>query len=149
MDKLVLEIKAVSLIGGSEAQLKSMLQDKVTGSHDEAVKRFVKAVQFAQPAKTGRLVAIAVGELVMAAILVVAGVVALVPSVAGVDTFSALVQYLLGGISGSLETSPLSAYLSFIEFLVGLVLVLSAFYTLREAASKLKEAGLAVKPGEI
>ena len=149
LDRLILEIKAVTLLYGSESELKSKLEDRVTGSHDEDVQKFVKAVQVGKQKKTGRLVAIALGELVLASVLVVAGAVVLVPTVVGEKTLSSLVQYFAQRVSGSLASSPLSPYLSFMEFVLGLALVLSALFALREAASNLKEAGLAVKPGEL
>lgn len=148
LDRLILEIKAVALLYGSEAELRKKLEDRITNSQDESVRRFAKALQTEAPRETGRLLAIALGELLMASILVVAGAVILVPTVVGVNSFAGLLQYLAERTSGSLVGSPLSQYLSFVEFAVGLVLMLSAFFSLREAASNLKQAGLTVKSGE-
>lgn len=148
LDRLILEIKAVALLYGSEAELREKLENKITGSHDESVRRFVQALQSEKPTETGRLLAIALGELVMASLLVVAGAVVLVPTVVGVNSLTSLVQYFADRTSGSLGGSPLSQYLSFMEFAVGVVLMLSAFFALREAALNLKEAGLAIKSGE-
>ena len=147
LDRLVLEMKAISLLYGSEAELRRELE-KVTGSNDESILRFVKALQTEGPIQTGRKFALALGELLTAAILVVAGAVVLVPTVAGVNTLSSIVQYFAERTSGSVGTSPLSPYLSFMEFGVGVVLLLAAFFSLREAALNLKQAGLAVKSGE-
>ena len=148
LDRLILEIKAVSLLYGSEEELRGRLESKITGSNDESVRRFVEALQSEGPAQTGRKLALALGELLTAAILVVAGAVILVPTVAGVNTLSSLVQYFAQRTSGTIGTSPLSPYLSFMEFGVGVLLLLSAFFSLREAALNLKQAGLAVKSGE-
>ena len=148
LDRLVLEIKAVSLLYGSEAELRDKLGSKVTESNDESIRRFVKALQTEGPVQTGRRLALALGELLTAAILVVAGAVVLVPTVVGVNTLSSLAQYFAERTSGAVGTSPLSPYLSFMEFGVGVVLLLAAFFSLREAALNLKQAGLAVKSGE-
>ncbi len=148
LDRLVLEIKAVSLLYGTEMELRDKLEGKITESNDESVRRFVEALQTEGPAATGRRLALALGELLTAAILVVAGAVVLIPTVVGVNTLSNLVQYFAERTSGTLGTSPLSPYLSFMEFAVGVVLLLSAFFALREAALNLKQAGLAVKSGE-
>jgi hypothetical protein len=148
LDRLVLEIDAIALLYGSDAELRERLGAKLTESHDEGVRRFVKALQSETRIETGRLLAIAIGELVMASLLVVAGTIVLVPTVAGVNTLQGLVQYLAQRAGSGAVGSPLSQYVSLAEFAIGVVLVLSAFFALREAATKLKEVGLAVKSGE-
>lgn len=147
LDRLILEIKAVSLLYGSEEELRERVENKMMESHDENVRKFVKALQSRPGEARGRL-ALALGELLTAAILVVAAVVVLVPTVAGVNTLSSLVQYFAERTSGTLVTSPLSPYLTFMEFAAGLALMLSAFFALREAALNLRRAGLSVKSGE-
>jgi hypothetical protein len=148
LDRLILEIKAAAMLYGTEAELREKLESKISESNDEQVKRFVKAFQMEGPARTGRKFALALGELLTSAILVFAGAVVLIPTVVGVNTLSSLVQYFAERTSGTVGTSPLSPYLSFMEFVVGVVLLLSAFFSLREAALNLKQAGLAVKSGE-
>jgi hypothetical protein len=148
LDRLILEIKAVSLLYSDDTEFKDRLESRITESNDESVRRFARALQAEGPAQTGRRLALALGELLTAAILVVAGAVVLVPTVVGVNTLSSLMQYFAEQTSGTVGTSPLSPYLSFMEFGVGVVLLLSAFFALREAALNLKQAGLAVKTGE-
>ncbi len=148
LDRLVLDIKAVSLLHETETELREKIEDRIAGSNDEGVRKFVRALQTGAPAQTGRRLALALGELLTAAILVVAGAVVLVPTVAGVNTLSDLERYFAERVSGTVGSSPLSPYLSFMEFGVGVVLLLSAFFALREAATILKQAGLAVKSGE-
>lgn len=148
LDRLLLEAKGISLLLGSDAELRSALAGRLIESHDESVRRFVKAMQTKKPAETGRLLAIALGELVMASLLVLAGTVILIPTIVGVNSYAGLVQYLTDRASGVFGDSPLSQYLSFIEFGLGVVLMLTAFFSLREAAQNLKQAGLSVRPGE-
>ncbi len=148
LDRLILEVKAVTLLYASDAELREHLDSKFADSHDEGVRRFVKALQGGLRMDTRRLLAIAVGELVMASLLVVAGTIVLVPTVTGVSSLAGLAQYLAERVGEAGIGSPLSPYISFIEFALGVVLVLSAFFALREAAANLKEVGLAVKSGE-
>ncbi|HEV2138007.1 MAG TPA: hypothetical protein VGR53_04135 [Nitrososphaerales archaeon] len=148
LDRLLLEAKGISLLLGTDAELKAALATRLLESHDESVRRFVRAMQTKKPAETGRLMAIAIGELVIASLLVLAGTVVLVPSVVGVNTYAGLVQYFSDRASTVLGSSPLSQYLPFIEFGVGVVLMLSAFFSLREAALNLRKAGLSVRTGE-
>ncbi len=148
LDRLILDIKAVSLLFGSEVELRKQLESRLTESHDESVGRFVTALQVKAPVQMGRRLAVALGELLTASILVVAGAIVLVPTVVGVDSLSALVQYFGERASGTLGSTPLSPYVTFVEFGVGVVLMLSAFFALREAALNLRRAGLSVKSGD-
>jgi len=148
LDRLVLEIKAVSLLYGSEAELRDRLESKIAESNDESIRRFVGALQTERHVQTGGRLALAFGELLTAAILVIAGAVVLIPTIVGVNTLSSLTQYFAQRTSGTIGTSPFSPYLSFMEFGVGVLLLLSAFFALREAALNLKQTGLSVKSGE-
>ena len=138
----------MALLYQSEEELRERIEEKVAGSHDDNVRRFVRALQSHGPEETRGRLALALGELLTSAIHVLAGAVVLIPTVAGVGTLSNLVQYLAERTSGTVGTSPLSPYLTFMEFAVGVVLLLSAFFALREAAVNLRRAGLAVKSGE-
>jgi hypothetical protein len=149
LDRLTLDIKAMALLYQSEEELRERIDEKIIESRDENVRRFVRALHSKGPEETRGRLALAVGELLTAAILVVAGAVVLVPTVGGVGTLSSLVQYFAERTSGTVGTSPLSPYLTFMEFAVGVVLLLSAFFALREAALNLRRAGLAVKSGEL
>ena len=148
LDRLVLDIKAATLLYGSEIELRDDLHTKIAGSQDQSVQEFVKALQLDKPSHAGKLLAIALGELVMASVLVVAGAVVLFPTAIGLNTFGSLAQYFASRVTGNLGGSALSPYISFVEFAIGVLLVLSAFFALREAASNLKEAGFAVRAGE-
>ena len=148
LDRLILEIKGFSLLYGSDVELRSKIEGRIIRSGDEGVTRFVKAIRSGGPAEKRGTLALALGELLTAAILTVAGAVVLVPILAGVNTLASLVQYFAVKTSGTVGTSPLSPYLSFMEFAVGVTLLLSAFFALREAALNLKKGGLAVKSGE-
>lgn len=149
LDRLTLDIKAMALLYQSEEELRERIDEKIIESRDENVRRFVRALHSDGPEETRGRLALAVGELLTAAILVIAGAVVLVPTVGGVGTLSSLVQYFAERTSGTVGTSPLSPYLTFMEFAVGVVLLLSAFFALREAALNLRRAGLAVKSGEL
>jgi hypothetical protein len=148
VERLILDVKALVLLQGSEAELKAKLEKKLVGSHDESVLRFVRALQTGSKPNTGRLLFVALGELVMASLLVLLGTMALVPTLTGVNTPAGLVQFFAEHFYGTLANTPLSPYLSVIEFAMGALLMLSAFYTLRLAAINLKEVGLTIRTGE-
>lgn len=149
LDKLILDIKALVLLQRSDEELKRNLGSKLATSQDQSVRRFVDALQTGQSRGGGRQVVIAIGELAVASLLIVAGAVTLVPSVVGINSASGLVQYFAEKVYGAIGNTPISSYVPLIEFVLGALLLLSAFYALREAALNLKEAGLTVKSGEL
>jgi hypothetical protein len=148
VDRLILDVKALVLLHGSEADLKDRLDSELVQSHDESIAKFVKALQKGEKPKSTGLILMAVGELVLASILVVAATIVLVPVLVGINTPGGYLQYLLQDTYNGLGSTPLGQYVSLVEFALGAVLMLSAFYTLRQAASNLKESGLAVVHGE-
>jgi len=148
VDRLVLDIKALVLLHGSESDLKDRLDRELVDSHDESVAKFVKALQKGEKPKSRGLVIMAAGELVLASLLVLAATVVLVPVFVGVSSPGAYLQYLLQDTYTGLGSTPLGQYVSLIEFALGAVLMLSAFYTLRQAAANFKESGLAISYGE-
>ena len=148
LDRLVLDIKALVLLQGSDAELKAELQGPIVQSPDESIGRFVAAMQVEKPPHAARMVAVAVGELFLASFLVVVGVVTLAPQIAGISTPQGFLQYATSSAATALAQSPFSGYLPFLEFAVGVALMLSAFFVLRQAALNLKAADLSVKPRE-
>ncbi|QQG48019.1 MAG: hypothetical protein HY247_04395 [archaeon] len=148
MERLLLDVKAVTLLSGSDEELRARVKAGLVVNSDETVQRFVGALQEKRRPDVVRLMAMALGELVLASVLVVAGTVTLAPTVLGVKTPAGLVEYFAEQVYGAIGTSPLAEYVSVIEFVVGAVLVLGAFYTLSQAALNMREAGLSVTPGE-
>ncbi len=148
LDRLTLDIKAFVLLHGSDSDLRAKLQRELADSHDESIRKFVESLQPDRRPGTGRLVVIAAGELILASLLVLAGTVTLVPVMAGITSPQGLINYFAGQVYNSLVSSPLYPYTGLIEFAAGALLILSAFYTLRQAALSLKEMGLTIKTGE-
>lgn len=148
VDRLVLDIKALELLHGSEGELKSRLDRELLGSHDESIARFVDALQKGETPGSRGLVLMALGQLVLASLLVVAATVVLVPTFVGISSPQALLQYFAQDAYSALGGSPISQYVPLMEFALGAVLMLSAFYSLRQAALNLKRSGMSIRPGE-
>jgi len=148
LDKLVLDVKAFVLLHGSDADLRSRLENRILNSHDESMQRFVSSLQAAHKPDTFRLAFIALGELLLASLLIVAGTVALAPNLAGASSPQAVLNYFVSQVSSSVSNSPLYSIASLMAFLVGIALLLSAFYSLRQAALNIREMGLLLKQGE-
>lgn len=141
IDRILLEIKALSFLSASEESLSDRLRERILASHDEDVKRFVSAMAPVWPSRAWGQLLIGAGELLLAAFLTVAGFVAIVPSVLGLDSPGEVVRYF-GDAFYAVSTAGLSdPVLLTTSFAVAILLFLAAFYTLRQAASLLRRAG--------
>jgi hypothetical protein len=148
LDRIILNVKALVLLQGSEGELKKKLRREMIESHDDQVRRFVDSLQSKRKPETAKFLVIALGELILSSLLVLAGTLTIIPVMVGITTPQGLVTYFSGQFYNSLANSPFRPYTGLIEFAAGALLILSAFYTLRQAALSLKEMGLAVKKGE-
>ena len=143
IDRLILDIKTFVLLADSPEALSEPVHEKILGSHDEDVQKFMSLIQprVGQRSRTGSFL-IAVGELILAAFLSIIGLSLIAPAIIGFQSPSQLLSYfrdLTSSISASSLSNPL---LPLLDFLFSLVLLLGAFYILRRASTDLKEADL-------
>ena len=145
IDRILLEIKALSFLSDSDEVMVGRLRDRILASHDEDIKRFISAIERVRPARAWGQILIGIGEILIAAFLAVAGFVVIVPSVLGLNSPGQVAQYfgdLFYGVSSAGLSDPVLLSMSFI---LAVFLLLAAFYTLRQAAPRLRGAGLAGK----
>ncbi len=139
--KLVLDMKALALLHPTDSDLRAVVANTVLGSYDDQVARVVDSLRAGRPQRKSNNVAVAIGELLLASFLMVAGLVAISPLLIGASDPSTIVNYFSTSI-GEIATSP-----SFFPLLPELVVVLSvalllsALYALRKASTTLKEEG--------
>lgn len=145
VSRLLLDVKALALINVSDASLRTTVRTSLLQSDDEQVRRFVKMVQSRKRTAGIGTLAIAVGELVLASFLAVAGIITFAPAMMGVDTPQKLVLYFSETLSAPLSSIFFTPVLPFLEFAFSVVLVIAAFYTLRQASVELQEAGMTIE----
>jgi hypothetical protein len=148
VSKIVLDVKALTLLSGSDDHLRGLLRRDILDSRDEGVKRFVGLLQTGGESNRGGALFMAIGEMVLAALLAIMGIVAFVPSLIGVTTPQSLVNYLSGFVTESLGSSSVFSVVVVLEFGFAVLLMLGSLYTLREAAYDLKQAGLVIDASE-
>jgi hypothetical protein len=118
------------------------LEMAIVGTHDEDVQKFTKLIAPKKITDTRGSFLIGLGELVMASILAVAGLVALAPAAVGFGSPHQLINYISGILSFLASKDPSGFVVVLIEFLLSIALLVSAFNLLRIAAANLNEAGL-------
>jgi hypothetical protein len=140
MGRLLLDIKALMILGGTEESLSRIVEEKIALSRDNQIAGFVSIIQSkkARPEPVRVNILIALGEMVLASILAVVGLAILAPSVTGLSSPSQLLAYFSQALSAVSTKSIPSPIVPIGVFLLALVLLIGAFYNLRVAASNLK-----------
>jgi hypothetical protein len=143
LSQLILNIKALMLLHTSQDSLEELVNSKLSNSHDEQVKQFLYLTQ--QPWKNSQenlrdhLLA-AIGELVIASFLIIAGLATILPSVMGLTSPQQIVNFI-GQISSSISVQTLSdPIVPALELFLAILLLLGAFHTVRLAALNLARA---------
>jgi hypothetical protein len=136
-DQLILDIKAVSLLSDNEETLRKIVSERLVGSQDEQVKKFIGLLIPKSKSSAGSFLA-ALGELILAAFLFIAGLSLLAPSLLGLQSPDQLLSYfqqLTSDLSSTALTNPI---LPILDFIIALALLLSAFQLLRMSSAGIK-----------
>jgi len=143
VSKLALDVKALTLLYGSDDGLRGVLSADFIESRDEDMRRFVRALQTNREPQTRGAIFVALAEIVLASFLAIMGIVAFVPNLLGLNTPLSMREYFSGLVSASLVPGPLSSAVVALEFVFAAIMMLGSFYTLRQASSSVKRAGTA------
>jgi len=143
VSKLKLDVKAISLIYGSDATLKEILDGAFTNSGDDDMLRFAGLLQSKRRPGGGGPLLISVGEIILASFLTILGIAAFVPSLIGLVTPHQFLDYFSRALAPSLNSGPLYVAAPAVNFVFAAVIMLCAFYTLRQASQNIKDSGAA------
>jgi hypothetical protein len=145
--RLKLDVKALTLLYESDADLRPVLERSLIESQDGYISRFVSLLQSRRPPQDGGNLPVAVGEIVLASFLTILGLAAFVPVMAGLSSPQQWLSYVSNAVGPSFTSQPLSSGVPALDFLFSALLLLGAFYSLRRAGKNLKNAGLVLEPG--
>ncbi len=139
LSRLLLDIKALMLLSGSDAALQAVVREKVVSSHDEQISAFVSMINTSKKTEGGKSsLLMALSEMVLASIFAVMGLALLAPSIVGLSSPTQLEAYFDSIISAISVPSLSNPVIPAAEFVVAVILLIGAFYNLRNAASSLK-----------
>ncbi len=148
VSRLALDVKALTLLYESDDRLRGLLKKELLDSKDESMRRFMGLLNVGQRSgQTGALL-VALGQMVLAALLALLGIVAFVPSLAGLNTPKEFGDYLSGFVPSSFGSGPLFSAAIAVVFVLAALLMLGSFYALRQASVNLKQAGFVVDQSE-
>ena len=145
--RLKLDVKALTLLYESDADLRPVLERSLLESHEGYLTRFVGLLQSRRPSEDGGNLPVAVGEIILASFLTIIGLAAFVPVMAGLSTPQQWLHYFSGAVGPTFANGPLYFGVPLLDFIFSALLLLGAFYSLRRAARNLKSAGRVLEPG--
>jgi len=145
--RLKLDVKALTLLYESDADLRPVLERSLLESQDGYVTRFVGLLQSRRQSEEGGNLPVALGEIVLASFLTILGLAAFVPVMAGLSTSQQWLGYFSSALAPSFTKGSLYSGIPLLDFVFSAMLLLGAFYSLRRAAKNLKNAGMILEPG--
>lgn len=137
VDDLVVDIKSLSLLAADDSEFREIISKNILGSVDEDVLRFAAVVAESGRKPRSSMVLSALGQMTLASIMVVAGLVMLVPVVTSYTSSAVLSSYYAQIVSLTLGSPTLQR--SILSLVASLLLLVGAFAALRTAAQNLRE----------
>ena len=145
VSRLKLDVRALTLLYESDAELRPVLEKAFLESQDEYVTRFARLLRPRRPTEADRgNVPIALGEIVLASFLTIVGLAAFVPVMTGLDEPQQWLEYFTSILSRSGSSVTFGFEIPILDFIFAALLLLGAFYSLRRASLNLKRAGFAL-----
>jgi len=138
LSRVLLDIKALMLLSGSETSLQILVKEKIVSSHDEEVVKFVSMMSSRKPESRWASLLIAISEMLLASILAVVGLALLAPSILGFSSPDQLSSYFSQIVSTISPKSLSNPVIPAGEFIIAVLLLMGAFYNLRIAAANLR-----------
>ena len=116
--RLKLDVKALTLLYESDAELRPVLERSLLDSQDPYVARFVSLLQSRRPPEGDGSLSVAVGEIVLASFLTIVGLAAFVPVLAGLSTPQQWVGYFSSALGPSIAKGPLFVGVPLLDHLI-------------------------------
>ncbi|WP_393972008.1 hypothetical protein OXIME_000609 [Oxyplasma meridianum] len=144
MERLFLDIKSIMILGRNDAKVQNDMRRRIFDSYDDDITNFRQMIQKGKAIEFRNLFLIALGEIVFSALLLLIGLNLLVPSIFSVADPSRILYYLRNFSVTYSNTTEFFGIVIIVDFFISILMLISAFYLLRQASGNLKEAGLLV-----
>ena len=138
---LVLSVKAVMLLCGNSVECRNNLREKINAMQDEEVTGFLDLFHKPQRSIVPQ-VSMAIGEVLLASILLFIGVAILAPALVGFQGPDAFLHYFVSTQIALINAFPYFPFVLLTDFIIAIALLSAAFYALRESADLFSDAGL-------
>lgn len=144
MERLFLDIKSIMILGRNDAQVQNDMRRRIFDSYDEDVANFRELIQKGKPLEFKNLFFMATREIIFSALLLLIGLNLLIPSIFSVADPSRILDYFKNFVITYSNSTGFFDIIIIVDFFISILMLVSAFYMLKQASGNLKEAGLLV-----
>ena len=144
LDKLKLDIKTtIAPAKGSETYL-AALKSEILETPDPDIRAFVSLISSGRKRKPRKLFIVAAGQMAFSSILLFMGLVLIFPTFFYYANPEVILNYFGSYIVSVPPDSIESTVILAVDFIISVIMLLSAFQIIRFASDNMKEAGLTV-----
>ncbi len=144
LEKLKLDLKTTMSLARDSETYMAALKSEILETPDMEIRSFVDLISSGKRRNPRRLFIVAAGEMAFSAILLFMGLVLILPTFFYYANPEVILNYfgsyLVSIPPGSVEATVILA----VDFIIAVVMLLSAFQIIRYASNSMKEAGLIV-----
>ncbi len=144
LEKLKLDLKTTMALAKGSETYQGTLKSEILETPDPEIRAFVDLISSGRRRKPRKLLIVAAGQMAFSAILLFLGLVLIFPTFFYYANPEVILNYFGSYIvsvpPGSIESTIILA----IDFIISVIMLLSAFQIIRYAADNMKEAGLTV-----
>ena len=137
--RLLLDIKALTILHPSDGELKEVLARSFVDYADDDVRRITDTIRPSRRTNRSASILVASAEIVLASFLAIIGVGSFASNVIGFRSPQELASYFVSRLAPSFGSSPLATAASSIDLAFSAILILGALYILRMASVEVKQ----------
>lgn len=144
LDRLTLDIEAVMLLQQTDPAISHELRKRIFSSNEEQIMEFRRTIQEEKTVGVKGLFFISAGEIIFASVMMIIGLSLLAPSLLGFLTPGDLLMFFETIDATLIQAGLYLALVVLVDFIIAVLMMIGAFYSLMQAALHLKKAGLTV-----
>ncbi|MGC8505460.1 MAG: hypothetical protein ACP5NK_01960 [Thermoplasmata archaeon] len=145
VNQAVLDIKAMMILSSTVQDPASVIKKKFIESPDEDIRNFRVMLSESIPTRQNVVFVMGIGEMLLAVFLSVFGLIFSIPAVLGYHSMSTAGSYFQGIQDGLYQLSSSYPITVFLDFVIAVLLLVAAFFSLKQAAYELKRVGLRIQ----
>jgi len=145
VNQAVLDVKAMMILSSTVQDPDSLIKKKFLETPDEDVRNFTRILSESTPTRQNVVFLMGIGEMLLAGFLLIFGLIFSIPAVLGYKSMTTAGNYFQGLQDGLYHMSSSYPITAFVDFVIAILLLVAAFFTLKQAAYELKRVGLRIQ----
>lgn len=145
VNQAFLDVKAMMILSSTVQDPDTLIKKKFIESPDEDIRNFRMMLSESTPTRQNVVFVMGIGEMILAVFLSIFGLIFSIPAVLGYDSVTTVGNYFQGVQNALYQLSSSYPITAFLDFVVAVLLLVAAFFSLKQAAYELKRVGLRIQ----